>query len=61
MPLSEEELAGVRFSVDVLSDLELVASVDELDPKVYGVVVEKGLRRGVLLPDLEGLTPWNIS
>ncbi|HOM31203.1 MAG TPA: AmmeMemoRadiSam system protein A [Acetomicrobium flavidum] len=55
MPLSEEELAGVRFSVDVLSDLELVASVDELDPKVYGVVVEKGLRKGVLLPDLEGV------
>ncbi len=55
MPLNEEELAGVRFSVDVLSEPELVTSIDELDPKKYGVVVEKGFRKGVLLPDLEGI------
>jgi len=55
MPLRQEELAAVKFSVDVLSDLEPVTSIDELDPKVYGVVVEKGLRKGVLLPDLEGV------
>jgi len=26
-----------------------------LDPKKYGVIVEEGLKRGVLLPDLDGV------
>lgn len=34
---------------------EPVSSLDELDPKVYGVIVSKGRRRGLLLPDLEGI------
>jgi AmmeMemoRadiSam system protein A len=55
MPLKEEELPGVIFSVDVLSEPERVTSIEELEPKKYGVVLEKGFRKGVLLPDLEGI------
>lgn len=54
-PISKPELAEVAFSVDVLSPLEAVRSLDDLDPSVYGVIVEKGGRRGLLLPDLEGV------
>ena len=54
-PMSRPELAGVTFSVDVLSPPEPVHSLDDLDPSVYGVIVEKGGRRGLLLPDLEGV------
>ncbi len=32
-----------------------IQSLDELDPKKYGVIVVKGSRRGLLLPDLEGV------
>lgn len=48
------ELTTLRYSVDVLSGLE-PTSIDQLDPKIYGVVVEEaiGTRRGVLLPDIE--------
>jgi MEMO1 family protein len=41
--------------VDVLTEPEPVASMQELDPKKYGVIVESGGRRGLLLPDLEGV------
>ncbi|MBW8382546.1 MAG: AMMECR1 domain-containing protein, partial [Youngiibacter sp.] len=41
--------------VDVLGDAEDVESVSELDEKRYGVIVSKGLRRGLLLPNLEGV------
>ena len=54
-PLQPSELPEVSISVDVLSPLEEVKSLDQLDPKKYGVVVESGFRRGVLLPDLEGV------
>lgn len=53
-PLRLEELADVRFSVDVLS-LPEQTSLDGLDPKRYGVIVTKEGRRGLLLPDLEGV------
>lgn len=54
-PLTEEELPHIRVSVDILSLPELVRSESELDPKRYGVIVEKGNSRGVLLPNLEGV------
>lgn len=54
-PMTQDELSGVVFSVDVLSDSEPVESIAQLNPKTYGVIVSKGYRRGVLLPDLEGV------
>jgi AmmeMemoRadiSam system protein A len=54
-PMRPEELSNVRISVDVLSEPELVRPGMRLDPKVYGVIVCKDGRRGLLLPDLEGI------
>ncbi|UQZ91046.1 AmmeMemoRadiSam system protein A [Deltaproteobacteria bacterium Smac51] len=54
-PMVSDELGGVTFSVDVLSQPEPVSSLAELDPAYWGVIVEKDGRRGLLLPDLEGV------
>jgi AmmeMemoRadiSam system protein A len=54
-PLRADELADLEISVDVLHEPEPVASLDELDPRHYGVIVASGWRRGLLLPDLEGV------
>lgn len=48
------ELVEIEFSVDVLGEPE-PATREELDPKLYGVIVTAGHRRGLLLPDLEGV------
>jgi AmmeMemoRadiSam system protein A len=55
-PVTGDELATLRFSVDVLFPAEPVSLAD-LDPAVYGVIVEdeSGLRRGLLLPDIPGI------
>jgi AmmeMemoRadiSam system protein A len=55
-PVAPAELSHLRYSVDVLSTPE-PAKFEELDPKVYGVIVEdeSGSRRGLLLPDLKGV------
>jgi hypothetical protein len=52
--VSEEEMDDIDISVDVLMDPEL-CSKEELDPRKYGVIVSSGMRRGLLLPDLEGV------
>ena len=54
-PVGPDELDDLDISVDVLSPPEPVASPDELDPVRYGVIVEAGERRGLLLPNLEGV------
>jgi AmmeMemoRadiSam system protein A len=53
--ITAKELKDLDYSVDVLTKPEPVADASELDPKKYGVIVESGWRRGLLLPDLEGV------
>jgi AmmeMemoRadiSam system protein A len=54
-PVTVEELPYLQYTVDILSAPQRVTSLDELDPKQYGVIVESGFKRGLLLPDLEGV------
>ncbi len=54
-PIEENELAHLTYSVDVLSPAERISGPEELDPRRYGVVVQSGRRRGLLLPDLPGI------
>jgi AmmeMemoRadiSam system protein A len=54
-PIEAEELPFLDINVDILSAPEKIASKDELDVKKYGVIVSKGFKRGLLLPDLDGV------
>ena len=54
-PVKPDELADLTVSVDILGSPEPVSSKSELNPAVYGVIVTSGYRRGLLLPDLEGV------
>lgn len=55
LPVKTEELDWLTVSVDVLGDTEKIDSPDKLDVRRYGVVVTKGYKRGLLLPNLEGV------
>jgi AmmeMemoRadiSam system protein A len=54
-PVAKQELPQLEYSVDVLMPLQPVDSMDMLDVKKYGVIVSFKGRRGLLLPDLEGV------
>ena len=54
-PVTGDELSELEYSVDVLSPPEKVSDISELDPKKYGVIVVHGARKGLLLPDLDGV------
>jgi AmmeMemoRadiSam system protein A len=53
--VSHTELPHLNFSVDILSPLEKVDDVSQLDCKRYGLVLKCGQRQGVLLPNLDGV------
>ena len=54
-PVRPDELDYLEYSVDVLAEAEPISSPDELDVKHYGVIVTKGWKRGLLLPNLDGI------
>ncbi|MBQ3105426.1 MAG: AmmeMemoRadiSam system protein A [Lachnospiraceae bacterium] len=54
-PVTEDELPYLGYSVDILEMPEKVVSLRELDVRKYGVIVTKGRKRGLLLPDLDGV------
>ena len=54
-PIGPEELKWLEINVDVLSTPKPIGSKEELDVKRYGVIVSSGSRRGLLLPDLDGV------
>lgn len=54
-PVEPAELDMLTISVDVLGDMERIDSPAMLDVRKYGVVVTKGRKRGLLLPNLDGV------
>jgi AmmeMemoRadiSam system protein A len=54
-PIEESELNDLDISVDVLSEPASVTDIKELNAKKYGIIVSSRGRRGLLLPDLEGV------
>lgn len=53
--VDESELDALEYTVDVMGAPEPIEGLAELDVKKYGVIVESGQKRGLLLPDLEGV------
>ena len=54
-PVTESELDDLEYSVDILTRPEPIADISQLDPQIYGIIVQSGRRKGLLLPDLEGV------
>ena len=54
-PITPDELGDLTYSVDVLNAPEPIADKSLLDVKKYGVIVTAGHKRGLLLPNLDGV------
>lgn len=58
LPVSEEELPYLSYTVYILSLPELVKDLKELNPKKYGILIKTlnfPQKSALLLPDLEGI------
>lgn len=51
-PMTAAELPGLQVKVDVLSPMEPVTDLSQLDEKTYGVLIQSGYNRALLLPDI---------
>lgn len=54
-PLEKHEAAGLDLHISLLGAMQQVASLDALDPAHFGIVVQQGIKRGVMLPAVPGV------
>ncbi|MEK6646760.1 MAG: AmmeMemoRadiSam system protein A [Candidatus Firestonebacteria bacterium] len=57
--LSFEELKDISIEISVLSPLKKIENVDEIELGKHGVLVRKGMRSGVFLPQVATETKWS--
>ncbi|MBN1686084.1 MAG: AmmeMemoRadiSam system protein A [Spirochaetales bacterium] len=57
--LTLEEYPDLRVEISVLSPLEKVRSIDEIEVGRHGLYVKRGMRSGVLLPQVPVEQGWN--
>ena len=58
-PLSKDELKDIELEVSVLSKPWRIYDVEEIKLGVHGVIISKGHKSGVFLPQVATSTAWN--
>ncbi len=51
-PISLKEYPYLSTKIDFIINIEKINDLSKLDPKKYGIIVKKGNKKGVLLPDI---------
>lgn len=59
MPLAIPELPGVEFEISVLSPLQRVGDIREIEVGKHGLLISKGNTRGLLLPQVATMYNWD--
>lgn len=58
-PVREAELADLEIEISVLTGMQEVADIGEVDVGRHGVIVESGSRSGLLLPQVARAHGWD--
>jgi AmmeMemoRadiSam system protein A len=58
-PLTEEELLDLEIEISVLSPLQKISSVSEIEVGKHGLVIDAGYTRGLLLPQVATEYGWS--
>lgn len=58
-PLDEQELDNISIEISVLSPLQKIENIDEIEVGIHGLYLEKDFFRGVLLPQVAVEHHWD--
>ena len=59
IPLTDEELPVVDFEISVLSTMQRIEDVSEIEVGKHGLLISKGGYRGLLLPQVATAYAWD--
>lgn len=60
-PIEEEETKEIEIEISVLSPLETISDPDQIEIGKHGIIIEKGLMRGLLLPQVATEYDWDVK
>ncbi len=58
-PVTEDELPGLDVEISVLTPFREITDIDEIEVGVHGLMVAKGYRSGLLLPQVATERNWD--
>ncbi|MCD6319911.1 MAG: AmmeMemoRadiSam system protein A [Candidatus Desulfofervidaceae bacterium] len=58
-PLTKEELLSIEIEISVLSPLQRITNVEQIEVGKHGIFLVKGFHRGVLLPQVATEYGWD--
>jgi len=58
-PLSAEEYPDLELEISVLSPMRRITAVDEVTPGTHGLLMRRGARSGLLLPQVASERDWD--
>jgi len=58
-PMKKQDLADFRVEISVLSPLQKIAGIDEIEVGTHGIYLERNFHRGVLLPQVATEYGWD--
>ena len=58
-PVTREELQDIRIEISVLSPIEPIADVSQIEVGRHGLIIVKGQSQGVLLPQVATEQNWD--
>ncbi len=61
LPVTAEELPGLHVDISVLGPLTPITNPDAFEPGIDGIMVERGGRRGLLLPEVATEFSWGAT
>lgn len=58
-PMKEQDLVNFKVEISVLSPLQKISSIEEIEVGTHGLYIEKNFSRGVLLPQVAIEFGWD--
>ncbi|HUI31885.1 MAG TPA: AmmeMemoRadiSam system protein A [Candidatus Acidoferrales bacterium] len=55
----EDELKDLRIEISILSPLKKLSTIEEIEIGRHGLIIERGIHRGLLLPQVATENNWN--
>jgi MEMO1 family protein len=60
-PVSPEEIEELEIEISVLTPMQKIESIDEIELGKHGIYIKKGFRSGTFLPQVATETGWSLE
>ena len=60
-PVSKEEVNKLHIEISVLTPMQRISSIDEIELGRHGIYIKKGLNAGTFLPQVATDTGWTLD